>query len=90
MDQPVSLLGALGLDGRDRVTDTDIRAAYRSLCLRHHPDKLRALLQDDEEIAAATARFVDIKSAFEILVGPDQSGPADAAAAFARGAGGVE
>ena len=70
--QPPSLLGTLGLEGREGVTDAEIRRAYRKLALKYHPDRL-GKLGSEAEIAAATERFAEIQSAYEILTGEDQS-----------------
>ncbi len=71
--QPISLLGTLGLEDCESVTDDDIRRAHRKLVREYHPDRLAAARKSSEEIAAATARFADIQSAYEILTGEDQS-----------------
>jgi hypothetical protein len=55
------------------VTDDDIRRAHRKLVRECHPDRLVAARKSSEEIAAATARFAEIQSAYEILTGEDQS-----------------
>ena len=72
-----TLLGVLGLD--ERCTNAEIRAAYRRLCLVHHPDKL-AKAADAEQTAQTEARFRAIQAAYERLVGADLSaGEANAA-----------
>ena len=72
---PPSLLGILGLEGCSNVSDADIREAYKALCRQYHPDKLAWTHRGDAVgMEAATARFVAIKEAYEMLAGPDQSG----------------
>jgi len=48
------------LDLEDGATEGEIRAAYRTLALKHHPDK-------NAGNKAAEARFVRIHAAFELL-----------------------
>ena len=68
----MDVLGVLGLS-HEGVTDADIRQAYRKLVREYHPDRLASARKSSEEIAAATARFAEIQSAYEILTGEDQS-----------------
>ena len=68
----MDVLAVLGLS-HERVTDADIRQAYRKLVREYHPDRLASARKSSEEIAAATARFAEIQSAYEILTGEDQS-----------------
>lgn len=67
----MDVLAVMGLT-HERVTDADIRQAYRKLVREYHPDRLAAR-KSSEEIAAATERFAEIQSAYEILTGEDQS-----------------
>jgi len=60
-DVTVDAYAILGV-ARD-ATDDEIRQAYRSLALRHHPDKVR----DESEQSTATERFQEILAAYEAV-----------------------
>lgn len=70
---PSSLLATLGLEGRERVTDADIKKAYIKLARQHHPDRISSSGGSEQELAAATEKFAAIQAAYEILSGEDQS-----------------
>lgn len=44
-----------------------VKAAYRALVLETHPDKVQARGASPEELEAATAHFVEIQAALELL-----------------------
>ena len=45
----------------------EIKAAYRSLALKYHPDKAQGRGASAEEIESATERFTQISEAYELL-----------------------
>ena len=70
VDSMLNLGGQGGLDDDYRVlevsptaTDDEVRAAYRRLALKHHPDKVAALGEDIRR--AAEEKFQDINNAKE-------------------------
>ena len=59
----IQALAVLGLE--EGATTEDIRQAYRLLARIHHPDRFKKVGQ--EAVNAASATFVRIKAAYEIL-----------------------
>jgi curved DNA-binding protein CbpA len=64
MRQNVTLYDTLGLE-RD-ATAKEIRAAFRNLALKHHPDRFSGIERD-----AAEVRFQSMTEAFNVLSHPD-------------------
>lgn len=79
-ENPYSVLGV-----PEDATESQIKAAYRKLALRHHPDKQR----DDESRQAATVQFAKISNAYEILSDSRQRQEFDRARRYGGVAGGM-
>jgi DnaJ domain len=75
-ENPYSVLGV-----PEDATESQIKAAYRKLALRHHPDKQR----DDESRRAATVQFAKISNAYELLSDSRQRQEFDRAQRFGGG-----
>jgi DnaJ-class molecular chaperone len=56
----------LGIYGS--ATKQQIRAKYRELSKKYHPDTLRGL--GEEEVAKAKTEFEEITAAFRVLIDP--------------------
>jgi DnaJ like chaperone protein len=56
---------ALGIE--DRVSDKELKQAYRKLMSENHPDKLIAKGVPEEMVKLATARSQEIQSAYELV-----------------------
>jgi molecular chaperone DnaJ len=73
----VALLSLACVDARDKyevlgiygsATKQQIRAKYRELSKKYHPDTLRGL--GEEEVAKANTEFEEITAAFRVLIDP--------------------
>ncbi len=69
-----NLYGVLGVS--ERASADEIRAAFRALAMRYHPDHCH---EPD-----ATERFVDIRQAFELLRSPEKRALHDKLLAMSR------
>ena len=56
---------ALGVD--ERVSDKDLKRAYRKLMSQNHPDKLIARGVPEDMIKIATGKSQEIQSAYEMI-----------------------
>tara|TARA_R110002003_G_scaffold9_42_gene796 strand:- start:7557 stop:8705 length:1149 start_codon:yes stop_codon:yes gene_type:complete len=63
-ERPFNPYAILGFP-TDAATSDEIKRVYRKLALQYHPDKTRHL--NDEEKAAANARFTALANAYEVL-----------------------
>jgi hypothetical protein len=54
------------------ATETEIKKAFRTLSLKHHPDKVQRKGGSKEDIEAANAKFKEISEAYEVLSDPDK------------------
>jgi curved DNA-binding protein CbpA len=66
------------------ATDADIRAAYRALGAKYHPDRHQGNPLED----LASARMAEINRAYEILSDPKRRAAHDASFGFGGGGGG--
>ena len=63
----------LGLGVRRNATQSQIKAAYRKLALRYHPDRVHGDGAAGEEAnRLATAKFTEISAAYELLSSGDE------------------
>lgn len=53
------------LEVSPQATDSEVRAAYRKLALKHHPDRVATLGEDIRK--AAEEKFQEINNAKEII-----------------------
>jgi hypothetical protein len=56
----------LGLPVNKLASKADITSRFKLLAMRHHPDKVRHL--PDEEQAASAQKFIEIKAAYDLLL----------------------
>jgi DnaJ-domain-containing protein 1 len=67
-DEEAHACSVLGVSSSDEWGT--IKSAYRTLVLKHHPDKLRSQLErepTDEEVAEAQRRFGEVQEAHDVL-----------------------
>ncbi|TYZ65728.1 hypothetical protein PybrP1_011989 [[Pythium] brassicae (nom. inval.)] len=62
-------------------SDRELKKAYRTLALKHHPDKV----DDPQEKEAAKERFVEVSEAYEVLSDPQKKAEYDEARLYGGG-----
>ena len=50
------------------ATDEEVRAAYRDLSFKHHPDMIRAQGYGEAKIKAATRKMAEINAAYDVIM----------------------
>lgn len=63
--QVVTAYNVLGIEAK--VTDQELKVAYRKLMSEHHPDKLAAQGLPEEMLATATRRAQEIQAAYALI-----------------------
>jgi DnaJ-class molecular chaperone len=54
------------------ANEAEIKKAFRTLSLKHHPDKVQRKGGSKDDIEAANAKFKEISEAYEVLSDPDK------------------